>query len=139
LLSYSDFGNPMREKSVRIREAVKVLDGQKVDFEYDGEMSASTALNKELMSLYPFCRLSGPANILVMPALHSAHIASHLLQELSDGVTIGPVLMGLSRPVQVLQMGATLSEILNLAALAALEAIDSQESKVAPIKDKKKA
>ena len=139
LLSYSDFGNPMREKSVRIRDAVKVLDGMKVDFEYDGEMSAGTALNKELMSLYPFCRLSDTANVLVMPALHSAHIASHLLQELGDGVTIGPVLMGLSRPVQVVQMGATVSEILNLASLAALEAIEEQQSKVAPLKGKKKA
>jgi malate dehydrogenase (oxaloacetate-decarboxylating)(NADP+) len=141
LLSYSDFGNPMREKSVRIRDAVKVLDTKKVDFEYDGEMSASTALNQELMSLYPFCRLSGPANVLIMPALHSAHIASHMLQELSDGVTIGPILIGMNRPVQVLQMNATVSEILNLAALAALEAIEGQEAKVAPIKatSKKKA
>ena len=86
----------MREKSARIREAVKVLDGMNVDFEYDGEMSAGVALNKEMMSLYPFCRLSAPANVLVMPALHTAHVASHLLQELGDGVTIGPVLMGLN-------------------------------------------
>ena len=139
LLSYSDFGNPMREKSIRIRDAVKVLDGMKVDFEYEGEMSASTALNKELMSLYPFCRLTDTANVLVMPALHSAHIASHLLSELGDGVTIGPVLMGLSRPVQVAQMGASVSEILNLAAIAAHEAIEEQQGKVAQLKGKKKA
>src|SRR5262249_50416996 len=82
LLSYSTFGNPMREKSARIREAVKVLDSMKVDFEYDGEMSAGVALNKEMMSLYPFCRLSGPANVLVMPALHTAHVSSQLLQEM---------------------------------------------------------
>ncbi len=132
LLSYSTFGNPMGEKSERIREAVKVLDNMHVDFEYDGEMSASVALNKELMSLYPFCRLSGPANVLVMPALHTAHVASHLLQELSDGVTIGPVLIGLSRPVQIVQMSATLSEILNLAAIAAIEAIGEKEDKVLP-------
>lgn len=137
LLSYSNFGNPMREKSERIREAVRILDGMKVDFQYDGEMSASVALNKEMMSLYPFCRLSEPANVLVMPALHSAHIASHMLQELGDGVTVGPVLMGLSRPVQIAQMGATLSEMLNLAAIAAMEAIEEQQVKVSPIKKKK--
>lgn len=139
LLSFSTFGNPIREKSVRIREAVKILDSMNVDFEYDGEMSASVALNKEIMSLYPFCRLSDSANILVMPALHSAHIASNMLQELSDGVTIGPVLMGLERPAQIIQMGATLSEILNLCAITAMEAIEEKQSKVTPIAKAKKA
>ena len=138
LLSYSTFGNPMREKSARIRDAVHVLDGMKVDFEYDGEMSAGVALNKEMMSLYPFCRLSGPANVLVMPALHSAHIASHLLQELGDGVTIGPVTIGLQRPAQIVQMTATISEIMNMAAVAALESITEQENKVAKINPKPK-
>lgn len=141
LLSYSTFGNPMREKSERIREAVAELDHMNVDFEYDGEMSASVALNKELMSLYPFCRLSGPANVLVMPALHSAAIASQLLQEMGEGVTIGPVTIGLERPAQIMQMTATVSEIMNLAAVTALEAIVEKESKVAkiPAKAKKKA
>ncbi len=141
LLSYSTFGNPMREKSIRIRDAVKVLDGMNVDFEYDGEMAADVALNKELLSLYPFNRLTDTANILIMPALHSAHIASNLLQELSDGVAIGPILYGLSRPAQIAQMNATVSEILNLAALAALEAIEEKDGKVADIKKpaKKKA
>ncbi|MEQ1705408.1 MAG: NADP-dependent malic enzyme [Rickettsiales bacterium] len=138
LLSFSTFGNPKREKSVRIIEAVKVLDSMKVDFEYDGEMSASVALDKEMLSLYPFCRLTAPANILIMPALHSAHIASHMLQELSDGVTIGPVLMGLERPVQVMQMNATLSEILNLCAITAMEAIEEKQGKVTPIAKGKK-
>ena len=136
LLSYSTFGNPMREKSARIRDAVHVLDGMKVDFEYDGEMSAGVALNKEMMSLYPFCRLSAPANVLVMPALHSAHIASNLLQELGDGVTIGPVTVGLQRPAQIVQMTATISEIMNLAAVAALESIIEKENKVAKINPK---
>ena len=136
LLSYSTFGNPMREKSARIRDAVHVLDGMKVDFEYDGEMSAGVALNKEMMSLYPFCRLSAPANVLVMPALHSAHIASNLLQELGDGVTIGPVTVGLQRPAQIVQMTATISEIMNLAAVAALESIIEKETKVAKINPK---
>jgi malate dehydrogenase (oxaloacetate-decarboxylating)(NADP+) len=139
LLSYSTFGNPMREKSARIRDAVKVLDAMKVDFEYDGEMSADVALNKEMMSLYPFCRLSGPANVLVMPALHTAHIASNLLQELSDNVTIGPITMGLSRPAQIVEMNATVSEILNLTAIAAMEAIEEQQGKVAKLPKGKKA
>ena len=91
------------------------------------------------MSLYPFCRLSGPANVLIMPGLHSAHIASNLLQEMSDGVAVGPILMGLSKPAQIVTMNATVSEILNLAAFAAIEAIDEKQSKVAPIKSKKKA
>ncbi|MFW0777582.1 MAG: NADP-dependent malic enzyme [Rickettsiales bacterium] len=138
LLSYSTFGNPMREKSARIRDAVKVLDSMDVDFEYDGEMSADVALDKELMKLYPFCRLSGPANVLVMPALHTAHVASKLLQELSDGVTIGPITMGLSRPVQIAQMNSSVSEILNLTAIAAIEAINKKEGKIAPIGKKKK-
>ncbi len=139
LLSYSTFGNPMREKGERIRSAIKVLDGMNVDFEYDGEMAAGVALNPELMSLYPFCRLSGPANVLIMPALHSAHIASNLLQELSDGVTIGPMLMGLSRPAQIVQMSATLSEILNMTAMAAFEAIIEKQDKVKPLDKKKRA
>jgi len=141
LLSYSTFGNPMGAKSARIRDAVKVLDGMNVDFEYDGEMAANVALNKEVMSLYPFCRLSGPANVLIMPALHTAQISSQLVQELSDGVTIGPVLQGLARPAQICQMNATISEILNLAAVAAMHSITEKESKVAklPGKGKKKA
>jgi len=81
-LSFSTFGNPMREKAERIRDAVKVMDDRKVDFEYDGEMSAAVALNEEMMSLYPFCRLSAPANVLIMPALHTAHVSSGLLREL---------------------------------------------------------
>lgn len=138
LLSYSTFGNPMREKSARIREAVKVLDDMDIDFEYDGEMSADVALNKTMMSLYPFCRLSDTANVLVMPALHTANVASTLLQELSDGVTIGPVLNGLSRPAQIAQMSATVSEILNLAALAAVRAVEEKEVKVVDVKKGKK-
>ena len=138
LLSYSTFGNPMREKSARIRDAVHVLDSMNVDFEYDGEMSAGVALNKEMMSLYPFCRLSGPANVLVMPALHSAHIASNLLQELGDGVTIGPITIGLQKSAQIVQMTATIGEIMNLSAVAALQVIMEKESKVAKLKPGKK-
>ncbi|MGE4220874.1 MAG: phosphate acyltransferase, partial [Alphaproteobacteria bacterium] len=108
----------------RCREAVRILDSRKVNFEYDGEMQADVALNHSLMRrLYPFCRLSGPANILVMPALHSANIAAKMLQEIGGGTVIGPVLLGLSKPVQVVQMGATVNDIVNSAVLAAHDAI----------------
>jgi len=139
MLSYSTFGNPMREKSSRIRETVKVLDSMNVDFEYDGEMSADVALNKEMMSLYPFCRLSDTANVLIMPALHTANIASTMLQEFSGGVAIGPILCGLERPAQIAQMSATISEILHLAAIAAVTAIEEKEAKVAPLAKGKQA
>jgi len=128
LLSFSTFGNPMREKSLRIREAVAVLDSRDVDFEYDGEMSSDVALNPELMKLYPFCRLSGPANVLVMPALHTANIASGLLQELGHGAMVGPLLIGMSRPVQLVQMSANVSDIISMAAIAAIEAIEEEKN-----------
>lgn len=127
LLSFSNFGNPMREKAQRIREAVAILDQRNVDFEYDGEMSPSVALNKQMLALYPFCRFKEPANVLVMPALHSANIASSMLHELGDVVEIGPVLTGLEKPVQIAQMGSTVSEILTLAALAAIDAIEAKK------------
>jgi malate dehydrogenase (oxaloacetate-decarboxylating)(NADP+) len=123
LLSFSNFGNPLREKAERIREAVAVLDQRKVDFEYEGEMQADVALDFELMRrLYPFSRLKGPANILVMPALHSANISAKLMQQLG-GTVIGPVLMGLSKPAQIVQAGATVSDLLTAAALAGLAAV----------------
>ena len=97
---------------------------RQVDFEYDGEMAADVALDPDLMRQhYPFCRLSGPANVLIMPALHSANIASKLLQELGGGTVIGPILLGLEKPVQIVPMGATVIEIVNMAALAAHETL----------------
>jgi malate dehydrogenase (oxaloacetate-decarboxylating)(NADP+) len=124
LLSYSNFGNPMGDGGERIREAVALLDARGVDFEYDGEMSADVALDIGLMRrLYPFCRLSGPANIMVMPELHSANISAKLLAHLGGGTAIGPLLMGLERPVQIVNIGATVSDLVNLAALAAHDAI----------------
>ena len=87
-----------------------------------------------MMALYPFCRLSGPANVLIMPALHSAHISSKMLQELGDGVTIGPIVMGLEKPVQIAQMNANVSDIINLAAIAAADAIEEKSKKVTPLR-----
>jgi malate dehydrogenase (oxaloacetate-decarboxylating)(NADP+) len=124
LLSYSNFGDPERERAVRVREAIKVLDRRRVDFEYDGEMQVQIALNYERMrELYPFCRLSGPANVLVMPALHSASIVTNILRELGSGTLIGPLLIGLSKPAQIVSLGATVQEMVTAAALAAHEAI----------------
>jgi malate dehydrogenase (oxaloacetate-decarboxylating)(NADP+) len=124
LLSYSNFGNPMGEASQRVRDTVVLLDQRNVGFEYDGEMSADVALDDSLMRrLYPFCRLTGPANVLVMPELHSANIAAKLLPQLGGGTVVGPLLLGLSQPVQIVNMGATVSDLVNLAALAAHDAI----------------
>jgi len=122
MLSYSNFGNPMWNTAQRIRDAVQLMDARVTDYEYDGEMSADVALNPELQKLYPFTRLSGPANVLIMPALHSANISAKLLQELGGGTVIGPLLIGLSKPVQIASMGATVSDLVNLAALAAHQA-----------------
>jgi malate dehydrogenase (oxaloacetate-decarboxylating)(NADP+) len=130
LLSFSNFGNPMREKAERIRQAVDVLDDRRVlghrhiDFEYDGEMQANVALDFELMrERFPFCRLSGPANILIMPALHSANISTKLLQHLGGGTVIGPILMGLSKPAQIVQSGGTVSDLVTAAAISAFDAM----------------
>jgi malate dehydrogenase (oxaloacetate-decarboxylating)(NADP+) len=119
LLAFSTFGHPPGERSARVIEAVKILDGKRVDFEYDGEMAADVALNPELVSAYPFCRLSGPANVLVMPACHSASISTKMLQELGGATVIGPLLVGLDRPVQIVQLGAKDNQLVNMAALAA--------------------
>ncbi len=122
LISFSNFGNPMLARSDLIRDAVKILDQRQVPFEYDGEMGVDVALNPELLSLYPFCRLSEPANVLIMPGLHSAQISSNLLHELGGGTVIGPILMGMSKPAQIVPMGATVSDMVNMAAMAAHDA-----------------
>jgi malate dehydrogenase (oxaloacetate-decarboxylating)(NADP+) len=119
LLAFSTFGHPKGERSAHIIEAVKILDQRRVDFEYDGEMSADVALNPEAAAAYPFSRLSGPANVLIMPAFHSASISTKMLQELGGATVIGPLLVGLDRSVQIVPMTAKDSQLLNMAALAA--------------------
>ena len=114
-----------------IREAVSILDGRGVDFEYDGDMSPDVALDPAIRALYPFCRLTGNANVLVMPGLHSAHITSRLAPRLGQGSTIGPLLLGLSQPAQIVPMGASVSQIVDLAGLAAYQAIGAQATKSA--------
>jgi len=119
MLAFSTFGHPPGDRAARVQEAVRILDQRKVDFEYDGEMAADVALNPEAALAYPFCRLTGPANVLVMPAFHSASISTKMLQELGGATVIGPILVGLDRPVQIVQLGAKDSHLVNMAALAA--------------------
>ena len=122
--SFSNFGSREIERIDRIRKAIRILDTEEVDFEYDGEMQADMALDYKLLKdTYPFTRLTGPANILVMPGLHSAHISSRLMQSLGGVTVIGPVIDGLAKPVQIVQMGATVSDLVNHAALAAYGAL----------------
>jgi malate dehydrogenase (oxaloacetate-decarboxylating)(NADP+) len=124
LLSYANFGNPTGPDCERVRQAVGLLDQRRPNFEYDGEMSPDVALDARLMrQLYPFCRLDGAANILVMPGLNSANITAKLLPHLGGGTVVGPLLMGLSHPVQIVNIGATVSDLVNLAALSAHDAI----------------
>ncbi len=119
MLAFSNFGQPPGERSTRVQAAVRILDQKRVDFEYDGEMAADVALNQELAAPYPFTRLSGPANVLVMPAFHSASISTKMVQELGGATVIGPLLVGLDRPVQIVQLGAKDNQLVNMAALAA--------------------
>jgi len=98
-----------------------VLDRIGVDFEYDGEMAVDVALNMDVMEQYPFTRLSGPANVLVVPARHSASISVKLMQEMAGATVIGPILTGLGHPVQICSTVATANDILNMAVMAACE------------------
>jgi malate dehydrogenase (oxaloacetate-decarboxylating)(NADP+) len=122
LLAFSTYGNPPGERAEHVQRAVEILDQRRVDFEYDGDMAADVALNMELRQAYPFCRLSGPANVLIMPAFHSASISTKLLQELGGATVIGPILVGLDRAVQIVPLSANDSQLGNMAALAAFMA-----------------
>jgi malate dehydrogenase (oxaloacetate-decarboxylating)(NADP+) len=118
-LSYSNFSGSGTPAVRNIASAVALLDAAKVDFEYEGEMGADTALNPELARLYRFSRLSGPANVLIMPGLHAANISAKLLREMGGGTVIGPILVGMSKPVQIVPMTATASDLVSAAVLAA--------------------
>ena len=121
LVSFSNFGSQLRTESSRIQNAKKILDDLKVDFEYDGEMSPDVALNQELLNIYPFSNLTKPANILIMPGLHSAVISSKLMQELGGSSVIGPVLSGLEKSAQICSLGASVNDIINLGAIGAVK------------------
>ena len=118
-LSYSTFGNPSGKWLENIRGAVHILDKQQPNFEYEGEMAPDAALNPKVMQLYPFSRLSAPANVLIMPGLQSANLSAKLLRELGGNATIGPMLIGMERPVQIAPMTSIAPDVLTLAVLAA--------------------
>ena len=121
-MSYSTFGNPMGERSERVRQAVAMLDEMDgIDFEYEGEMPPELALDPESRGAFPFMRLTGPANVLVMPAIHSAAISTQLIQSQGGAEVIGPILMGLEKPVQICPLGASVSRILQMATVCAYD------------------
>jgi malate dehydrogenase (oxaloacetate-decarboxylating)(NADP+) len=118
-VSFSTFGYPVSERATKMHRAPQVLDEMRVDFEYDGEMTVDVALNPEVMRHYPFCRLTGPANILVVPARHSASISVKLMQEMAGATVIGPILTGVKKPIQICSTNSTSNDILNMAVMAA--------------------
>jgi len=122
-ISYSNFGNPPGEHLGAMRAAVQLLDERRPGFEYEGEMSADVALNPRMHDVYPFLRLTGPANVLIMPGLQSANIGAKLLKELGGGRVLGPLLMNMARPVQIAPMTAGATELVTLAALAGAGAV----------------
>ena len=122
-LSYSTFGNPPGERMGKVRDAVALLDARgDVGFEYEGEMAVDVALNPDARRLYPVSRLSGPANVLVMPAVHSAAISTKIAAALGEATVIGPLLVGMKASVQIAQLDAKVGDIVNLAAFAAYNA-----------------
>jgi malate dehydrogenase (oxaloacetate-decarboxylating)(NADP+) len=118
-LAHSTFGKPMSERSVHLREARDLLEERKVDFEFEGEMQPDVALNPKFKTIYPFSKLSAPANILIMPAIHSAAISTKLLKELGGSTLIGPLLIGLNKPIEIATLRSKVSDIFNMAAIAA--------------------
>jgi malate dehydrogenase (oxaloacetate-decarboxylating)(NADP+) len=124
MLSFASFGQPQRNHAQHVSEAVQLLDARGVKFEYDGEMTVDVALDYALMKeLYPFCRLTGPANVLIMPNLQAANIAAKLLQNIGGVTMLGPILDGLEKPAQVVRMGATVSDLVTTAVLAAYQTV----------------
>jgi malate dehydrogenase (oxaloacetate-decarboxylating)(NADP+) len=122
-MSYSTFGNPPGDRGERIREAVAMMDAREdIDFEYEGEMPPDLALDPWLRANYPFMRLTGEANVLIMPAVHSASISTKLVQSLGGATVLGPIVLGLCKSVQICSLSASVSQILNMATFAAYEA-----------------
>ena len=117
-VSFSTFGYPVSERATKMHQAPAVLEARGVDFEFEGEMTVDVALNAKAQAQYPFSRLTGPANILVVPARHSASISTKLMQEMGGATVIGPILAGLDRPIQICSTVSTANDILNMAVLA---------------------
>ncbi|SLN69456.1 NADP-dependent malic enzyme [Falsiruegeria litorea R37] len=120
-VSFSTFGYPVSERAEKMHIAPEVLDQRGVDFEYEGEMTVDVALNAHQQEAYPFSRLTGPANILIVPARHSASISTKLMQEMGGATVIGPILSGVDKPIQICSTGSTANDILNMAILAACD------------------
>ena len=118
-LSHSTFGKPISKNTKHVRDAIELLKKERVDFDFDGEMQPDVALNPIYKDIYPFSKIVGNANILIMPALHSAAISTKLMKVFGGGKLIGPLLIGLGSPIEVAPLRATTSEILNLASIAA--------------------
>ncbi len=119
LISYGNFGHPEFPRVEPVREAVQVLDKREVSFEYDGEMTVEVALNPAVRENYPFCRLTSSANVLIMPSLHTSQVSTQLLSQMGGCTMLGPILLGLGKPAQIVPMGTTVSDMVNLAAIAA--------------------
>src|SRR5690606_12346894 len=118
-VSFSTVGYPVSERATKMQQAAAVLVRRKVDFEYGGEMTVDVALNAEIQKSYPFSRLTGPANILVVPARHSASISVKLMQEMAGATVLGPILTGVKKPIQICSTSSTVNDILNMAVMAA--------------------
>ncbi|MDA9671266.1 NADP-dependent malic enzyme, partial [bacterium] len=117
-VSFSTFGHPVSERAEKMYLAPAELDARAVNFEYEGEMTVDVALNMKAMEAYPFCRLTGPANILVVPARHSASISVKLMQEMAGATVIGPILTGIDKSIQICSTASNATDILNMAVLA---------------------
>ena len=120
-VSFSTFGYPVSERATKMHQAPKVLERRGVNFEFEGEMTVDVALNAQAQAQYPFSRLTGPANILVVPARHSASISVKLMQEMGGATVIGPILAGVDKPIQIASTVSTANDILNMAVLASCE------------------
>ena len=118
-LSHSTFGKPISKNTKHLRDAIELLKEEKVDFDFDGEMQPDVALNPIYQEIYPFSKIVGKANILIMPALHSAAISTKLMKVFGGGKLIGPLLIGLGLPIEVAPLRSSTSDILNLASIAA--------------------
>ena len=119
-LSHSTFGQPTTERTLKVKEAVEILDKKQVDFKYDGEMQPDVALEEIFKELYPFSEIVGNANILIMPGLHASAISFKLIKSMSRAKVIGPLLIGLAEPIEIAPLRTSTSEILNLASVAAI-------------------
>jgi malate dehydrogenase (oxaloacetate-decarboxylating)(NADP+) len=121
-VSHSTFGQPLTSRTKHIKKAVEILKDKKVNFEFDGDMQPDVALDKEYQKLYPFSRIVGNANILIMPGQHSAAISYKMMKTLGDTKVIGPLLVGLGLPIEIAPLRSSTSEIINLASIAAYSA-----------------